>query len=85
MRPIATIILDTPDSASTVRGIVYWSPSSHRILIEDPRGTVTADPEAPAITSLEDALDYIRRAWGFDSAAWDLQWLCEDPSDYGAH
>jgi hypothetical protein len=79
MRPIATILLDTPDSQGPVRGVV--SMEDGRLVVYDPRdGEREYDGQTEGIATITAALDAAERLWG--GSGWDLRWLCEDAEDY---
>lgn len=85
MRPLATILLDTPGSAGPVRGVILYRPDRGVLYVLDPR---TEEPhrETP-VADLDDALRYTADAWGevrvqSGQRVWDLQWLCEEPEDF---
>jgi len=73
MQPLATILLDTPDSAGPVRGVVLYRRDRGVLYVLDPR---TPEPQRAAVCrNLDDALQYVADAWG--AVEWDLTWLCE--------
>lgn len=85
-RPLATIVLDTPNSTGPVRGVACWTMVDAAIYVLDPRHGETAHPEATRIYDLVQAMKYIHDSWAVgdpDGETWGLQWLCEDVEDFG--
>lgn len=86
LQPIATIQLDTPDSASLVRGVVCYAPAESTVYVLDPRSEGQSPMEdANEIYSVDDAIQYAHNSWGYDYDSWALEWLCEESEDYGGH